>query len=213
MITQNSVILVVKIENFSKETRIINMKYIIGLGNIGLEYDKTRHNIGFMAIDAFASAHSVSFAPSKQFATIAKLTVDGEQVVLVKPTTYMNDSGKAVRAILDYYGGDINTDVMVLVDDMDLPFSKLRFRAKGSAGGHNGLKSIMAHTGSQTFLRLKFGLGHPNHEQQAVIHYVLGKFSRAETDDVNHMLDRSTLAIEEWIQGNSVSELSNKYNG
>ncbi len=213
MITQNSVILVIKIENFSKETRIINMKYIIGLGNIGLEYDKTRHNIGFMAIDAFASAHSVSFAPSKQFATIAKLTVDGEQVVLVKPTTYMNDSGKAVRAILDYYGGDINTDVMVLVDDMDLPFSKLRFRAKGSAGGHNGLKSIMAHTGSQTFLRLKFGLGHPNHEQRAVIHYVLGKFSRAETDDVNHMLDRSTLAIEEWIQGNSVSELSNKYNG
>ncbi|WP_220740914.1 aminoacyl-tRNA hydrolase [Leuconostoc miyukkimchii] len=189
------------------------MKYIIGLGNIGPKYDKTRHNIGFMAIDAIATAYKVTFVPSKQFAMIAKVTIDGEQVTLVKPTTYMNDSGKAVRAVLDYYGGDINSDVMVLVDDMDLPFGKLRFRAKGSAGGHNGLKSIMAHTGSQTFLRLKFGLGHPDHDQQAVIHYVLGKFSQAETQDVNSMLDRSTLAITDWIQGDNVETLSNKYNG
>lgn len=213
MITQNSVILVIKINNFFKEARIINMKYIIGLGNIGKQYDQTRHNIGFMAVDAFAAAHQASFTPSKQFATTAKIVIDGEQVMLVKPTTYMNDSGKAVRAILDYYGGDINQDVMILVDDMDLPFGKLRFRAKGSAGGHNGLKSIIAHTNSQTFLRLKFGLGHPDHDQQAVINYVLGKFTVAESQAVDRMLDNSTKAMAAWIQGADMAQLSNEYNG
>jgi len=189
------------------------MKYIIGLGNIGKQYDQTRHNIGFMAVDAFAVAHQVSFTPSKQFALTAKVVVDGEQVMLVKPTTYMNDSGKAVRAILDYYGGDINQDVMILVDDMDLHFGKLRFRAKGSAGGHNGLKSIIAHTNSQTFLRLKFGLGHPDHDKQVVINYVLGQFTATESQDVEHMLDNSTKALVDWIQGATTAQLSNQYNG
>ncbi|MGO3411573.1 MAG: aminoacyl-tRNA hydrolase [Leuconostoc falkenbergense] len=188
------------------------MKFIFGLGNIGEKYDQTRHNIGFMAIDAFAAAHNATFTPTKQFALTAKIQVDGVPVMLVKPTTYMNDSGKAVRAILDYYDGDV-TDIMVLADDMDMPFGKLRFRAKGSAGGHNGLKSIMAHTDSQTFLRLKFGLGHPEHEKQVVINYVLGHFSKAESEIVETMLARSTQAISDWINGATIAELSNQYNG
>ena len=89
------------------------MKFIFGLGNIGAEYDQTRHNIGFMAVDAFATANHMSFSPSKQFALVAKTIIGGESVMLVKPTTYMNDSGKAVRAILDYYDGDVD-DVLVL---------------------------------------------------------------------------------------------------
>lgn len=188
------------------------MKFIFGLGNIGSEYDQTRHNIGFMALDAFAQANNAKFSPSKQFATTAKINIAGEPVMLVKPTTYMNDSGKAVRAILDYYQGDI-ADILVLVDDMDMSLGKLRFRAKGSAGGHNGLKSIIAHTSSQSFLRLKFGLGHPDHEQRVVINYVLGHFSKAETQVVDDMLDRSTQAISDWIAGAATTELSNKYNG
>lgn len=188
------------------------MKYIIGLGNIGSKYDQTRHNIGFMAIDAFAAAQQATFSPSKHFALTAKVMVAGEQVMLVKPTTYMNDSGKAVRAVLDYFGGTID-DVLVLVDDMDLPFGKLRFRGKGSAGGHNGLKSIMAHTDSQTFLRLKFGLGHPERDPQAVINYVLGKFTPAEMPAVDQMLDRSVAAMTDWIKGADVMQLSNRYNG
>ncbi|MCT4404214.1 aminoacyl-tRNA hydrolase [Leuconostoc falkenbergense] len=188
------------------------MKFIFGLGNIGEKYDQTRHNIGFMAIDAFAAAHNATFSPTKQFALTAKIQVDGVPVMLVKPTTYMNDSGKAVRAILDYYDGDV-TDIMVLADDMDMPFGKLRFRAKGSAGGHNGLKSIMAQTDSQTFLRLKFGLGHPEHEKQVVINYVLGHFSKAESEIVETMLARSTQAISDWINGATIAELSNQYNG
>lgn len=213
MITHNSVILVNKIYNFIEDIRIIKMKYIIGLGNIGSEYDKTRHNIGFMAIDAFAEVNHVTFSPSKHFATVAKLVINGEQVLLVKPTTYMNDSGKAVRAVLDYYGGDIEQDVLVLVDDMDLPFGKLRFREKGSAGGHNGIKSIISHTNSQNFLRLKFGLGHPQHEKQAVINYVLGKFTTSEQTQVNDMLDKSNEALTYWIKGSEANELSNKFNG
>ena len=213
MITQNSVILVYKIKKFIKDTRIINMKYVIGLGNIGTKYEKTRHNIGFMAVDNFAEAHHVAFSPSKQFAIVGKTSTNGEQVLIVKPTTYMNDSGKAVRALLDYYGGNIDSDVLVLVDDMDLPFGKLRFRGKGSAGGHNGLKSIIAHTGSQAFLRLKFGLGHPQHEQEAVINYVLGQFIRSEQPEIDQMLDRSTQAIDMWLSGAEVSQLSNQFNG
>ena len=96
---------------------------------------------------------------------------------------------------------------------MDMSLGKLRFRAKGSAGGHNGLKSIIAHTSSQSFLRLKFGLGHPDHEQRVVINYVLGHFSKVETQVVDDMLDRSTQAISDWIAGAATTELSNKYNG
>ncbi|GMA69535.1 peptidyl-tRNA hydrolase [Leuconostoc litchii] len=188
------------------------MKFIFGLGNIGGKYDQTRHNIGFMAVDNFATAHDLSFSPSKQFSTIAKATIHGESVMLIKPTTYMNESGQAVRAILDYYDGNID-DIMILVDDMDMPFGKMRLRDKGSAGGHNGLKSIIAHTNSQSFLRLKFGLGHPLHEQNTVINYVLGKFTTAEKPEVEQMLNRSTQAIEDWIQGATTPELSNKYNG
>ncbi|MGO1337760.1 MAG: aminoacyl-tRNA hydrolase, partial [Leuconostoc fallax] len=105
------------------------MKYIFGLGNIGKKYENTRHNIGFMAIDALAEKYNATFSPSKQFAYTAKINIDGVAVMLVKPTTYMNESGQAVRAILDYYNGNIE-DVLVLVDDMDMPFGKLRFRDK-----------------------------------------------------------------------------------
>lgn len=188
------------------------MKFIFGLGNIGVKYENTRHNIGFMAVDHYAHLHQATFTGTKLFAQVAQITVDGEKVLLVKPTTYMNDSGQAVRAFLDFYAGEIE-DVLVLVDDMDMPFGKLRFRAKGSAGGHNGLKSIMAHTNSQSFLRLKFGLGHPQHTQEAVIKYVLGKFKAEDMTTVNDLLDRSSQAIDDWIAGASVSDLSNRYNG
>ncbi|MDF7627320.1 aminoacyl-tRNA hydrolase [Lactobacillaceae bacterium L1_55_11] len=188
------------------------MKFIFGLGNIGVKYDGTRHNIGFMALDHYAQTHQLSFTGTKLYAQAADTVVDGERVFLVKPTTYMNDSGQAVRAFLDFYGAHID-DVLILVDDMDLPLGKLRFRQRGSAGGHNGLKSIMVHTDTQAFLRLKFGVGHPQHEKQAVINYVLGKFSPAEMKLVDDMLTRSDEAIDAWIAGADVADLSNRYNG
>ncbi|MDF7637502.1 aminoacyl-tRNA hydrolase [Leuconostocaceae bacterium ESL0958] len=188
------------------------MKFIFGLGNIGQRYEATRHNIGFMALDHFAASEQVTFTPTKLFATAAKATIAGEVVWLVKPTTYMNDSGQAVRAFLDFYGGHVE-DVLVLSDDMDSPFGKIRFRKKGSAGGHNGLKSIMAHTNSQEFLRLKLGIGHPDHEQQAVIDYVLGRFSKSDLDYWAKGFDRIDQALLDWIKGADAASLSNRYNG
>ncbi|GAO99368.1 aminoacyl-tRNA hydrolase [Fructobacillus ficulneus] len=188
------------------------MKFIFGLGNIGASYDQTRHNIGFMALDHFAASHNASFVPTKLFASAAKVQINGEIVWLVKPSTFMNDSGQAVRAFLDFYGGDVD-DILVLADDMDSNFGKIRFRAKGSAGGHNGLKSIMAHTKSQEFLRLKFGIGHPDHDHQSVVNYVLGKFSKEDLAFWDDAFDKVDQAMVDWIGGATPAELSNQYNG
>lgn len=190
------------------------MKIIIGLGNIGPKYEQTRHNIGFMAVDQYAAAHQVSFTPSKFFATTAKIMVNGEAVLLVKPTTYMNESGKAARALVDYYQVPLE-DVLVLVDDMDMALGKLRFRDKGSAGGHNGLKSLFAHLGTQNIWRLKLGIGHPEHEHGAVIDYVLGRFTAQEMMTVTPQLDKTMQALDAWIQAPTpdVGQLGNRFNG
>lgn len=188
------------------------MKFIFGLGNIGESYDQTRHNIGFMALDHFAESQGVSFAPTKLFAAAAKAQIDGETVWLVKPSTYMNDSGQAVRAFLDFYGGDVQ-DILVLADDMDSAFGKIRFRAKGSAGGHNGLKSIMSHVKTQEFLRLKFGIGHPDHDHQSVVNYVLGKFSKEDLAVWDQTFTKVDQALVDWVKGADAAKLSNQYNG
>ncbi|HEY4399507.1 MAG TPA: aminoacyl-tRNA hydrolase [Lactobacillaceae bacterium] len=188
------------------------MKFIVGLGNIGEKYANTRHNIGFMTVDLLAAQLGVSFAPTKFFALTAKATLAGEVIYLVKPTTYMNDSGKAVRALLNFYGGDV-ADVLILVDDMDMDLGKLRFRAQGSAGGHNGLKSLFAHLGTQQLWRLKMGIGHAEYEHGAVIDYVLGKFTKSEMALVEPQMDRATRAVEAWIQEPDVGKLGNTFNG
>lgn len=190
------------------------MKIIIGLGNIGPKYAQTRHNIGFMAVDQYAAEQQVSFSPTKFFATIAKVKIDGEDVLLVKPTTYMNESGKAARAIVDYYNVALE-DVLVLVDDMDMALGKMRFRDKGSAGGHNGLKSLFAHLGTQNIWRLKLGIGHPEYEHGAVIDYVLGKFTKQEMTTVTPQLDKTMQALDAWIKASTpdVGQLGNRFNG
>lgn len=149
------------------------MKLIVGLGNIGKEYDETRHNAGFMTIDHFAEKHGFEFNKQKFDALIADGGVNGEKVILAKPTTYMNESGRSVRQIVDFYKLDPE-DVLVVHDDMDLPTGRLRLRQKGSAGGHNGIKSIIAHLGTEKFKRLRIGIDHP--EKQKVVDWVLTRF-------------------------------------
>lgn len=188
------------------------MKIILGLGNIGFEYRNTRHNIGFMSVDSYAKKHNIEFQSSKFHADIAKFKVNDEQVVLMKPTTYMNRSGIALQAILNFYKADLN-DVLVLVDDMDMALGKMRFRNQGSAGGHNGLKSIMHETGRKDFLRLKFGIGHPQKGPNAVVDYVLGDFKEDEVETVKAMLTKSVSAIEDFIDDVDAQKLANKYNG
>lgn len=185
------------------------MKMIVGLGNIGKEYDKTRHNTGFMVIDELAKKHDINNFKVQSDALIADFRVNGEKVLLVKPTTYMNDSGRAVRPLMDYYDVDLN-DMIVAYDDMDMPVGKIRLRQKGSAGGHNGIKSIIAHVGTQSFNRVRIGIDHPTKE--SVVDYVLGKFRKEQITDFEIGVQNTVAALEDWTTIENFSQLMNKYN-
>ena len=134
------------------------MYIIAGLGNPGTQYMGTRHNAGFSVIDALADQYNISVDTQKHKGMIGKGMIEGEKVILVKPMTYMNLSGECIREVMDYYKADID-DLIVIFDDISLEPGKLRLRAKGSAGGHNGIKSIIAQLGSDRFKRVKFGVG------------------------------------------------------
>lgn len=173
------------------------MKYlIVGLGNIGSEYAHTRHNIGFDIVDAFAAKHQTTFAPDR-YADMAQVKLKGKSVTLIKPTTYMNLSGKAVRYWLQELKIDAG-NMMVLVDDLALPFGTLRMRGNGSDAGHNGLKSINELLLSQNYPRLRFGIGNdfPKGRQ---IEYVLGKWDEKESRDLTPLISKSVEAIECFI--------------
>ena len=151
------------------------MKLIVGLGNPGKDYEKTRHNAGFMCIDCVADKLNMKFDTKKFKALIAMGFVGGEKVILMKPQTYMNLSGEAVGECARFYNIDLE-DILVISDDLDLPTGKIRLRAKGSSGGQNGLKNIIAHLGSQEFKRIRIGIG--NNKNYDTKDYVLGKISK-----------------------------------
>ncbi|ABJ63673.1 aminoacyl-tRNA hydrolase [Levilactobacillus brevis] len=185
------------------------MKMIVGLGNIGPQYDNTRHNTGFMVVDAFAQQHGIALTTRKMDARFGSGLVNGEKVLVVKPTTFMNESGRAVHPIMDYFKIDV-ADVMVVQDDMDLPLGRIRLRDHGSAGGHNGIKSIIAHVGTQNFGRLKVGIAHP--QQHTVVDYVLGKFTTDQRPVFNQAADRAVAALDDWVAGSDFMQLMNQYN-
>lgn len=187
------------------------MKMIVGLGNIGSEYALTRHNVGFMVVDAWAKDLNLTFKRVKQDAYIAQTQIDGEKVIIVKPTTYMNDSGKAVIALMNYYDLSVD-DVLVVFDDMDRKMGSLKLRQKGSAGGHNGIKSIIAYVGTQEFKRLKFGIDHPIHTKDAVVNYVLGKFSKDQQQPLQDGIILAMQIIEDWLKNDNFQATMNKFN-
>lgn len=155
------------------------MKIIAGLGNPGKEYEHSRHNMGFDVIDILADRYKVSVWISDMKSEIATIIAGGEKVLLVKPQTYMNLSGEAVGAIAKYYKVDLD-DIYIVCDDLDLPPGKTRIRKKGSAGGHNGIKSLISHLGSEEFNRFRIGVGHPK-DGHTVVDHVL---TRPYGDDV-----------------------------
>ncbi|WKK80358.1 aminoacyl-tRNA hydrolase [Marivirga arenosa] len=165
------------------------MKYlIIGLGNIGAEYELTRHNIGFLTLDRLADKHDAKFETLK-LAMKSEIKYKGRQIHLIKPTTYMNLSGKAVN----YWMQELKIpkeNILVITDDIALPFGKLRLRAKGSSAGHNGLKNIEQLTGGQNYARLKFGVGDNFHKGQQV-DYVLSPFTQQEFDELPFIMDKA----------------------
>ena len=187
-------------------------KLVVGLGNPGSKYHETRHNVGFMAIDLMAKELGLTFSEEKTFkAEVASTFLNGEKVYFVKPTTFMNESGKAVHALLSYYGLDIE-DLVVIYDDLDMEVGKIRLRAKGSAGGHNGIKSIIKHIGTQEFKRIKIGIGRPENNI-TIIHHVLGKFSKGDYVIISNTLDKVDSAVNYYLQSNNFEQTMQQYNG
>ncbi|MBN2981225.1 aminoacyl-tRNA hydrolase [Cohnella algarum] len=170
------------------------MKWIVGLGNPGSEYEATRHNAGFMVIDELARRWQTNVGQSKCKALIGEARVGGTKVALLKPMTYMNLSGESVRAFMDYYKARLE-DAIIVYDDLDTETGRIRLRYQGSAGGHNGIKSIIQHTGTQTFNRVRMGISRPQPGFR-IVDYVLSPFAKAEQPDVRKMVEEASDAIE-----------------
>ncbi|MCQ6563727.1 aminoacyl-tRNA hydrolase [Paenibacillus mendelii] len=170
------------------------MKWIVGLGNPGTAYANTRHNVGFMAVDALAKRFGISVTQSKSKGLLGEGNIAGTKVVLLKPMTFMNLSGESVRGFMDYYKADL-ADLIVVYDDLDTEIGKIRLRYQGSAGGHNGIKSIIQHTGTQIFNRVRMGISRPQPGMK-IADYVLSNFPKSETDQVASMIDQTCDAIE-----------------
>ncbi|QNJ12951.1 peptidyl-tRNA hydrolase [Synechococcus sp. A18-46.1] len=192
------------------------LRLVVGLGNPGTKYEGTRHNIGFMALEQMASREGFSFRQqSKLHGLVAEHGIGESRLRLLMPQTYMNDSGRSIRAALDWFGFTPE-HVLVLVDDMDIPLGRLRLRGQGSAGGHNGLRSTIQHLGTQAFPRLRIGIGapadNPAERRARTVSHVLGSFSRAEQPEVDAVLDGVLEAIQR-IQRQGLDRAGNWING
>ena len=196
----------------SNSTALIIPELIVGLGNPEPKYDKTRHNIGFAAVDQLARIWQMPLKENKRFQGLFAegVTPGGQKVRLLKPLTYMNRSGQSVRAVTDWYKVP-SQSVLVVYDDMDLPVGRLRMRLTGSAGGHNGMKSIIAHLGGKDFPRLRIGIGKSDGSKGTVGH-VLGKFTPEESQAIEEILYVSLKAIELSLKS-GIEKSMNRYNG
>lgn len=181
------------------------MKLIVGLGNPGKEYEKTRHNTGFMVMDRLAETFQVSINVKKFKGEYVKFKYRGEDVILLKPMTYMNNSGESVIQVMNYFKMNVE-DLLVIYDDMDMPTGKLRLRQSGSAGGHNGIKSIIAHVGTQNFKRIRVGID--KHPQIPVVDYVLGRFSKEEQPLIDEGIDHAVKAVEMMLDKDFVAAMN-----
>lgn len=176
--------------------KLLIPQLIVGLGNPEPKYDKTRHNIGFELVDTLAKSWQMDWQKNRRFQGLFAegTTFQGKKIRLLKPLTYMNRSGQSVRAVTDWYKLTPQS-LLVVYDDMDLPLGKMRLRMTGSAGGHNGMKSIIAHLGEQNFSRLRIGIGKSTGQKETISH-VLGKFSTAEAKTVQEVLGLAEDAID-----------------
>ncbi len=199
-----------KSENIRTKGDVYRMFIIVGLGNPSKEYEGTRHNAGFEVIDRIADKYNISVDGKKHRALIGKGIIGGEKVILAKPQTFMNLSGESVRSLLDYYKVDEEQELIVIYDDISLDNGQIRIRAKGSAGGHNGIKNIIAHLGSQVFPRVRVGVGEkpPKYD---LADYVLGHFSKEEQVLMDEGYDHTVHAVEMILEGN-ISDAMNEYN-
>ena len=183
---------------------------IVGLGNPGKEYEKTRHNVGFMFVDDLAEKYNATFKLEKKHqAMIAEFKINNQKHYLLKPMTYMNLSGIAVRSFCDYYKIPAN-EIFIVVDDLDLDTGRIRIRKNGSSGGHNGLKSIFAHMNTENIYRMRVGIH--NNKQTDTKDYVLGRFGVADMESINKTISLSRNITDDLID-KGIDYIMNKYNG
>lgn len=184
------------------------MYVIVGLGNPGRKYENTRHNIGFITLDYLAQKHKIIINKIKHKALIGEGTIEGKKVIFVKPQTYMNLSGQSVREVMHYYKEDIR-NLIVIFDDIDIEVGKIRIRKKGSAGTHNGMRSIIYDLMSDEFPRIRIGIG--KNPERKLTHYVLGKFEEEEKDAIRTAVKNAASAIETLVI-ESIDKAMNEYN-
>lgn len=199
-----------KIKQLFEKEGFEDMKVIAGLGNPGSKYEETRHNVGFKVIDQLSESMSIPLNKQKFNGLFGIGEVNGHKICLLKPLTYMNRSGDSIIPLMKYYKVD-SDDLLVIYDDLDTVPGKLRLREKGSAGGHNGMKSIIQHLGSQDFKRIRIGIGRPE-PGEAVPDYVLKSFRPDQQGEIKEALDRSAKACENWID-TPFAQVMNRYNG
>lgn len=185
---------VVRIKRISAERKAVLMYLIAGLGNPGRDYVNTRHNIGFDVIDVIAAQEHINVTEKKHRAFIGKGIIAGQKVILIKPQTFMNLSGESIRSLLDYYKVDETQELLVISDDISLSVGQIRIRKKGSAGGHNGLKNIIAHLGHDNFQRIKMGVGEKPSGYD-LVDYVLGHFDKNDRELMDQAAEKAADAI------------------
>lgn len=186
------------------------MKLIVGLGNPGTKYAATKHNIGFITLDELVHREKINYNKKQSEAEIAEYFIGSEKVILAKPQTFMNDSGRSVRPLLDYYNLELN-DLLVIYDDLDLPVGRIRLREKGSAGGHNGIKSLIQHLGTNDFQRIRVGIDRPRPGQDVISH-VLGTFPKDTHEEIGIAVKKAADACEYWASGHSFVDTMNQFN-
>lgn len=187
------------------------MKCIVGLGNIGKRFELTRHNIGFEVIDYLLEKHHFSLDKQKFKGAYTIERVNNEKVMFIEPMTMMNLSGEAVAPLMEYYNIDID-DLIVLYDDLDLSQGQIRLRQKGSAGGHNGMKSIIKMLGTDQFKRIRIGVGRPTNGM-SVPDYVLQRFSSDEMITMDKVIEHSAHAVERFVETSRFDYVMNEFNG
>ncbi len=196
---------------FFKKQKENNIFLVCGLGNPEPKYELTRHNAGFLAVDKFAENQNVSFNKNKFSAEITETKIGENRVILAKPQTYMNNSGVSVGAIAKFYKIS-NQNCIILCDDTSLPVGKIRVRRQGSAGGHNGLKSIIAALGGEDFVRVKIGVGEKPHPDYDMVDWVLGKIEKELMPKYTEAITKTALAAEEIIKSGTETAM-NRFNG
>ena len=185
------------------------MYLIAGLGNIGRKYENTRHNTGFMAVDEIAKRNDIKISRTKFRAAYGKGKIAGEDVILIKPETYMNASGEAVWPFMDFFKIEPE-NIVIIYDDVELPLGTLRIRKSGGAGTHNGMKSVIESVGTTGFPRFRLGVGSPEHGD--LINYVLSDFSKEEKESMEELIDRTCKAVYTMLD-KDIDMAMNRYNG